>query len=96
MHIVVPAINYDNHYTTRIEFDKEATSGNVNTNTSDEQKPVSTPSKDDDTKGHDAQNVQHNQTTPSDAQNPNLRMLHLEKIVQQIIVHQLPHLQIKL
>lgn len=68
VHIVVPAINYDNHYTTRIEFDKEATSGNVNTNTSDEQKPVSTPSKDDDTKGHDAQNVQHNQTTPSDAQ----------------------------
>lgn len=70
VHIVVPAINYDNHYTTRIEFDKEATSGNVNTNTSDEQKPVSTPSKDDDTKGHDAQNVQHNQTTPSDDQKP--------------------------
>ncbi|MEB6256145.1 NEAT domain-containing protein [Mammaliicoccus sciuri] len=69
VHIVVPAINYDNHYTTRIEFDKEAASGNVNTNTSDEvQQPVSTPSKDDDTKGHDAQNVQHNQTTPSDDQ----------------------------
>lgn len=69
VHIVVPAINYDNHYTTRIEFDKEAASGNVNTNTSDEQQqPVSTPSKDDDTKGHDAQNVQRNQTTPSDDQ----------------------------
>lgn len=69
VHIVVPAINYDNHYTTRIEFDKEAASGNVNTNTSDEQEqPVSTPSKDDDTKGHDSTNVQHNQTTPSDDQ----------------------------
>ncbi|UXU84187.1 NEAT domain-containing protein [Mammaliicoccus sciuri] len=69
VHIVVPAINYDNHYTTRIEFDKEAASGNVNTNTSDEQQqPVSTPSKDDDTKGHDSNNVQHNQTTPSDDQ----------------------------
>ena len=69
VHIVVPAINYDNHYTTRIEFDKEETSINVNTDTSDEQQqPVNTPSKDDDTKGHDAQNVQHNQTTPSDAQ----------------------------
>lgn len=70
VHIVVPAINYDNHYTTRIEFDKEAASGNVNTNTSDEQQPVSTPSKEYDTKGHDAQNVQHNQTTPSDDQKP--------------------------
>ncbi|RIO07575.1 NEAT domain-containing protein [Mammaliicoccus sciuri] len=69
VHIVVPAINYDNHYTTRIEFDKEAASGNINTNTSDEQQqPVSTPSKDDDTKGHDSTNVQHNQTTPSDDQ----------------------------
>ncbi|MCJ0923521.1 NEAT domain-containing protein [Mammaliicoccus sciuri] len=69
VHIVVPAINYDNHYTTRIEFDKEAASGNVNTNISDEQQqPVSTPSKDDDTKGHDAQNVQYNQITPSDDQ----------------------------
>ncbi|MFV5938170.1 NEAT domain-containing protein [Mammaliicoccus sciuri] len=69
VHIVLPAINYDNHYTTRIEFDKEAASGNVNTNTSDEQQqPVSTPSKDDDTKGHDSTNVQHNQTTPSDDQ----------------------------
>ncbi|WP_323708289.1 NEAT domain-containing protein [Mammaliicoccus sciuri] len=70
VHIVVPAINYDNHYTTRIEFDKEAASGNVNTNTSDEQQPVSTPSKDDDTKGHDSTNVQYNQTTPSDDQKP--------------------------
>lgn len=70
VHIVVPAINYDNHYTTRIEFDKEETSINVNTDTSDEQQqPVNTPSKDDDTKGHDAQNVQHNQTTPTDEQN---------------------------
>lgn len=69
VHIVVPAINYDNHYTTRIEFDKEETSINVNTDTSDEQQqPVNTPSKDDDTKGHDAQNVQHNQTTPTDDQ----------------------------
>lgn len=69
VHIVVPAINYDNHYTTRIEFDKEETSINVNTDTSDEQQqPVNTPSKDDDTKGHDAQNVQHNQTTPTDEQ----------------------------
>lgn len=70
VHIVVPAINYDNHYTTRIEFDKEAASGNVNTNTSDEQQPVSTPSKEDDTKGHDSTNVQYNQTTPSDDQKP--------------------------
>lgn len=69
VHIVVPAINYDNHYTTRIEFDKEAASGNGNTDTSDEQQqPVSTPSKDDDTKGHDSNNVQHNQTTQSDDQ----------------------------
>ncbi|MEB7733719.1 NEAT domain-containing protein [Mammaliicoccus sciuri] len=69
VHIVVPAINYDNHYTTRIEFDKEETSINVNTDTSDEQQqPVNTASKDDDTKGHDAQNVQHNQTTPTDEQ----------------------------
>lgn len=97
MHIVVPAINYDNHYTTRIEFDKEAASGNGNTDTSDEQQqPVSTPSKDDDTKGHDSNNVQNNQTTQSDDQKPNLRMLHLEQIVQQVIVHHLPHLQIKL
>ncbi|WP_206165302.1 NEAT domain-containing protein [Mammaliicoccus sciuri] len=71
VHIVVPAINYDNHYTTRIEFDKEAASGNVNTNTSDEQQRfVSTPSKEDDTKGHDSTNVQYNQTTPSDDQKP--------------------------
>ncbi|MCJ0966335.1 NEAT domain-containing protein [Mammaliicoccus sciuri] len=69
VHIVVPAINYDNHYTTRIEFDKEAASGNGNTDTSDEQQqPVSTPSKDDDTKGHDSNNVQNNQTTQSDDQ----------------------------
>ncbi|MGG6840871.1 UNVERIFIED_CONTAM: NEAT domain-containing protein [Mammaliicoccus sciuri] len=69
VHIVVPAINYDNHYTTRIEFDKEVASGNVNTKTSDEQQqPVSTPSKDDDTKGHESQNVQHNQTTATDDQ----------------------------
>ncbi|PTJ73991.1 NEAT domain-containing protein [Mammaliicoccus sciuri] len=69
VHIVVPAINYDNHYTTRIEFDKEEGSVNVNTDTSDEQQQfVNTPSKDDDTKGHDSQNVQHNQTTPTDDQ----------------------------
>lgn len=70
VHIVVPAINYDNHYTTRIEFDKEAASGNVNRDTSDEQQPVSTPSKEDATKGHDSTNVQYNQTTPSDDQKP--------------------------
>ncbi|UXV32558.1 NEAT domain-containing protein [Mammaliicoccus sciuri] len=69
VHIFVPAINYDNHYTTRIEFDKEAASSNVNTSTSDEQQqPVSTSSKDDDTKGHDSTNVQHNQTTQTDDQ----------------------------
>ncbi|OLR84174.1 hypothetical protein BTO25_02450, partial [Bacillus sp. MB366] len=45
VHIVVPAINYDNHYTTRIEFYKEKTSITVNTDTSDEQQqPVNTPS----------------------------------------------------
>ncbi len=27
VHIIVPAINYDNHYTTRIVFDKEVTNG---------------------------------------------------------------------
>ncbi|UTI86148.1 hypothetical protein NIT60_07290 [Mammaliicoccus sciuri] len=77
---------------------KKPASVNVNTDTSDEQQRfVNTPSKDDDTKGHDSQNVQHNQTTPTDDQkSESSNRFHLEQIVQQIIVHHLSHLQIKL
>ena len=96
VHIVVPAINYDNHYTTRIEFDKEATSGNVNTNTSDEQNLLAHQVKMMTLKVMMLKMFNTIRQLRQMRKNPNLRMLHLEKIVQQIIVHQLPHLQIKL